>query len=117
MCAVKSGYVAIFTYVCLRIGVFFERVWLMRSNVLLCRAIARIGEVPQAEGFGKNQRCCFDNLAEKPLRGCGSTPSALTSHFPYITIGMATQRETFADSDLWFRVENRERHSPAAVDE
>ena len=25
-------------------------------NVLLCRAIARIGEVPQAEGFGKNQR-------------------------------------------------------------
>ncbi len=22
-----------------------------RSNVLLCRAIARIGEVPQAEGF------------------------------------------------------------------
>ena len=28
-------------------------VWrLERSNVLLCRAIARIGEVPQAEGFG-----------------------------------------------------------------
>jgi len=39
------------------------------------------------------------------------------SHFPYITIGMATQGETFADSDLWFRVENRERHSPVAVDE
>ena len=43
---------------------------LMRcSNVLLCRAIARIGEVPQAEGFGKNQRCSFSNLAAKPLRG------------------------------------------------
>ena len=45
-------------------------VWrLERSNVLLCRAIARIGEVPQAEGFGKNQRCSFSNLAAKPLRG------------------------------------------------
>jgi len=30
---------------------------------------ARIGEVPQAEGFGKNQRRSFDNFAEKPLRG------------------------------------------------
>ena len=40
-----------------------------RGNVLLCRAIARIGEVPQAEGFGKNQRRRFSNLAEKPLRG------------------------------------------------
>ena len=28
-------------------------------NVLLCRAIARIGEVPQAEGFGncQNWKC------------------------------------------------------------
>ena len=29
----------------------FVSVRWMRSNVLLCRAIARIGEVPQAEGF------------------------------------------------------------------
>ena len=75
-------------------------VWrLERSNVLLCRAIARIGEVPQAEGFGKNQRCGLTNfsvyyLAEKPLRGCGSTPSALTSPFPYIAGDAATQRKT-----------------------
>ena len=49
------------------------RKWI-RSNVLPCRAIARIGEVSQAEGFGKNQRCSFTNfsafkLAEKPLCG------------------------------------------------
>ena len=29
------------------------RKWI-RSNVLPCRAIARIGEVPQAEGFGND---------------------------------------------------------------
>ena len=62
-----------------------------RGNVLLCRAIARIGEMPQAEGFGKNQHCSFSNLAGKSLCGCGSTPLALTSHFPYL---LRKQRKT-----------------------
>ena len=37
---------------------------------------ARIGEVPQAEGFCKNQRRNFAKFAGKPLCGCGPTPSA-----------------------------------------
>ena len=43
----------------------------------------------KTEGFGKNQRCRFARLAGKPLCGCWSTPSALTSHSPYIadTVG------------------------------
>ena len=69
-----------------------------RSNVLLCRAIARIGEVPQAEGFGKNQHCNFFQPRSKAALRLWVNPSALTSHFPYITIGMATQGETFAGS-------------------
>ena len=50
----------------------------MRSNVLLCRAIVRIGEVfsKKTEGFGKNQRHHFAKFAEKPLCVCGATPSA-----------------------------------------
>ena len=40
--------------------------------VLLCRAIAQIVKMPQAEGFGKNQRCnisALSTFAEKPIRG------------------------------------------------
>ena len=48
----------------------------IRSNVLLCRAIARIGEVPQAEGFGKKQRCSFANLQKSRFAADGRTPSA-----------------------------------------
>ena len=68
---------------------------------------ARIGEVARsAGGVGKkNQHCSFGNLAEKPLRGCGSTPSALTSHFPYIALARDTGGD-IAGSGLWFRVES-----------
>ena len=57
------------------------RSWQLR-NVLLCRAIARIGEVPQAEGFSKNQRRSFSNLAE-------NNPCGLCRH-PYPRIGART---------------------------
>jgi len=46
-----------------------------RSNVPPLPCGARIGEVPQAEGFGKNQRHCFGKFAE-------NNPCGLCRH-PY----------------------------------
>ena len=77
----------------------------MRSNVLLCRAIARIGEVPQAEGFGKNQRCSLTNfsafkLAESRFASDGQPLRLASSPLPLF----ASQTEgDIAGSGLWFR--------------
>ena len=48
----------------------------IRSNVSSAVRKARIGEVPQAEGFGKKQRCSFANLQKSRFAADGSTPSA-----------------------------------------
>ena len=76
----------------------------IRSNVLLCRAIARIGEVPQAEGFGKNQRCSLTNfsafkLAESRFASDGLPLRLASSPLP-LSPPARRQRKTFAGSSL-----------------
>ena len=74
----------------------------MRSNVLLCRAIARIGEVPQAEGFGSGLwlrvsvvgACRFCQPCGKSLRVRRSTPSTRKLATSPIAAGAATQGKT-----------------------
>ena len=73
LCAVEGGYVA------------------MSSSAA---RKARIGEVPQAEGFGKNRRCRFDKLAEKPLCGCGGNPFGSDEPLPLPRRCAATQGKT-----------------------
>ena len=47
--------------------------------------------VRKNRGVQKNQPCSFDNFAEKPLRGCGSTPSARRLATSPIAAGTAAQ--------------------------
>ena len=66
----------------------------------------RGGVSKKTEGFERNQRCSFVKLAEKPLRGCGSTPSARKR----ATSPIALQtEEDIAGSGLWFMVEGWEQ--------
>ena len=54
-----------------------------------------MGEVPQAEGFGKDQRRCFANLRRKAASRLWVNPfGSQARHFPYIAGGAATQRKT-----------------------
>ena len=50
--------------------------------------------MPQAEGFGKNRRCRFDKLAEKPLCGCGGNPFGSDEPLPLSRRRAATQGKT-----------------------
>ena len=68
---------------------------------------ARIGEVPQAEGFGKDQRRCFANLRRKAASRLTVNPfGSQARHFPYIAIGHGDTEEDIAGSGLrlmtWF---------------
>ena len=77
----------------------FVNARLERSNVLLCRAIARIGEVfsKKTEGFGKNQRYNMSALPvsqKSRFAAVGSTPSARRLATSPVTTDVATQRKT-----------------------
>ena len=60
---------------------------------------ARIGEVPQAEGFGKKQRCSFANLQKIRFAADGRTPSARRLATSPVTTDVATQGKTLQRFD------------------
>ena len=81
----------------------------MRSNVLLCRAWSadRGGGAERRRGWKIAKVAVFllCGIVEKLFCSCGSTPSALSSHFPYIALTRDTGGD-IAGSGLWFRVES-----------
>ena len=60
---------------------------------------ARIGEVPQAEGFGKKQRCSFANLQKSRYAADGQPLRLAVSPLPLYRADAATQWETLQRFD------------------
>ena len=106
--------------------VFSVRVWQMRSNVLLCRAWsadslaaygvdevgalqcpplprgARIGEVPQAEGFERINVAAFPTLQKR----LWVNPFGSIEPLPLYRRRRGDTEGDIAGSGLWFRVES-----------
>ena len=62
--------------------------------VLLCRAIARIGEVPQAEGFVRINVATLPNLQKSRFAADGQPLRLASSPLPLYRADAATQRKT-----------------------
>ena len=53
-----------------------------------------MGEVPQAEGFGKDQRRCFANLRRKAASRLAVNPfGSQARHFPYLALTRDTEED------------------------